>query len=110
MRDGNIVVKSAIATYYRWAGKVTESCADLVRAKEGEGRIDGIVIAGNVRFRQQVAESILQLKQNHSFGYSLVQRYIRAIVAYNKPVSFGFVSRLAFDVPASDGGLGSPEN
>jgi hypothetical protein len=97
--------KWATRLFTKWATKIVQEAYSGVRDEEGERTVDDISIVGSNRFRDQVTESINHLRRHYAFGYSLVQRYIRGIVALPKPIDFGFVDGLYFEIPQSNGGL-----
>jgi hypothetical protein len=85
--------------------RTAEEFYSVMRQAEGERRIGNVNIVGNNLFRDEVAESLARLKDQDPYGYSLVQRYIRGVVAVPKPISFGYLTALCFEVPGKDGSL-----
>lgn len=97
--------KSAVRLLNKTAAKIAEAFYSGARSKDAERIVGKISVIGSNPFRDQVTESIDHLQRHHAFGYSLVQRYIRAVVALPKPVDFGFVGGLCFEMPGPTGRL-----
>lgn len=87
------------------AGRVTQHYLSAASAEEGERIVSDISVVGSNLFRDEVAESIHLLKSKYPFGYSLVRRYVKAIIAFPRRVDFGVVEGVCFEVPQTDGGL-----
>ena len=89
----------------RSAGKIAQQYLSDVRTEEGERIVNDISIVGSNHFRDEVTESIHLLKNKYPFGYSLLQRYISSIVAFSRPIDYGVVDGLCFEVPRANGSL-----
>jgi hypothetical protein len=60
-------------------------------------------ICGNELFLQGVTEALLTLRTNYSFGHSLVQRYIRAIIQSDADPDYGVSIGVVYHDPGPDG-------
>jgi hypothetical protein len=89
----------------RLAGKIAAQYFSQARSEEGERVVFDISIIGSNQFRDEVTESIHLLKNKYPFGYSLLQRYISAIVAFSRRIDYGVVEGLCFEVPMQNGNL-----
>lgn len=89
----------------RLAGVIAEQYFLQARCEEGERIVFDISIIGSNQFRDEVTESIHLLKNEYPFGYSLLQRYISAVVAFSKRIDYGVVGGLCFEVPMQNGNL-----
>jgi hypothetical protein len=71
-------------SFIDWLRRVVAQGAERLYRKERqllpEHRIEGVPIYGNAAFVQDVSEAFQRLRNSDPHGYSLVQRYTRAVV------------------------------
>src|SRR5436190_23789953 len=65
----------------RGAAVVAEDQYERERAKFPESRVGAVRVYGPAPFVSDVSEALAQLQRDYPYGYSLVQRYIRGIIA-----------------------------
>lgn len=94
-----------VRLFNHWAGKIAQQHLSDVQAEEGERFIGDMSVLGSNTFRDEVTASIILLKDKYPFGYSLMQRYISAIVSFPRRIDFGIVSGLCFEVPRANSSL-----
>lgn len=78
----------------------------IYRSYESENprfSFDGIAIVGDARFGDRVRFAMRQLQQMDRYGYRLVQRYLKSIVATERPIGLGYLIGTRFE-PISDEG------
>lgn len=96
----------------KWLGLIAAEAATGVfereRARWQRSSIEGVDVFGNAAFVEDVRVALSELRQLYGFGYSLVRRYVRAVVESDvdpaKGASIGVVYRRTYD----GGGLGTP--
>jgi hypothetical protein len=76
---------SAEATYHRY----------LVDQKQE--RYGVVNIVGNELFQHIVQSALRRLENNDTYGYGLIQRYLRGIVATEKPLGLGYLIGVRFE-------------
>jgi hypothetical protein len=93
----------------RWLTKAVaegaEANYDRERSLLPERRIEKIRVYGNPIFTAQVTEALARLKQDYPYGYSLVQRYLRAVVESKTDPSRGETDGVVYSESGADGGL-----
>jgi hypothetical protein len=78
----------------------------IYRAYESETpsfRFDDIAIVGEPRFGDRVRIAVRQLQRADHHGYLLVRRYLKSIVATEKPIGLGYVIGARFEPLSSEG-------
>jgi len=78
----------------------------IYRAYESENPTtvcDGIVIVGDLIFTNRARHAMRQLDLADYYGYRLVQRYLKSIVATEKPIGLGYLIGARFEPSATEG-------
>ena len=78
----------------------------IYRAYESENpntTFDGVVIVGDAVFSNRARHAMRQLELADHHGYRLVQRYLKSIVATEKPIGLGYVIGVRFESTAAEG-------
>lgn len=77
----------------------------LERSDLPEHRFDRVHIYGNSSFATQITEALSRLKQTYPYGYSLVRRYVDAIVQSNTTWGMGIAIGVVYQKTDSNGRL-----
>jgi hypothetical protein len=85
--------------------RLSEQNYDRERSALLEHCAGGVRIYGDTTFSAQVADAISQLKRAYPYGYSLVQRYIRAIIQSNTRRGKGVLIGVTYQKCTPEGGL-----
>src|SRR5712691_585236 len=99
------MTKGLVRFLNRSASLVAERHYETARESEGERTVGNVNIVGSNLFRDEVSDALRELEDNYPFGYRLVQRYLRAVVALDRKIGFGFVIGICFEQVTSTGGL-----
>lgn len=73
-------------------------------------QIDGLIVVGNKTTATQVSHALDHLKASDLTGYQLVRRYLKAVVAVEKPIWQGFMAGVHFQSVWPDGSMPWQEN
>jgi hypothetical protein len=98
----------------KWLGLFAIEAANGVfereRARWSHTCVEGVNVYGSTAFVEDVNTALCELRDRYSFGYSLVRRYIRAIVESEVEPSKGTPIGVVYRVAYNGGGLGVPPN
>src|SRR2546423_301866 len=98
----------------RWLTKALADGADAQydreRALLPERRVEKVRVHGHPIFTAQVIEALARLKQDYPYGYSLVQRYLRAVVESKTDPSVGETDGVVYCESDAEGGLSVAPN
>jgi hypothetical protein len=83
---------------------------DTERSRLPEHRVGHVWVHGHSVFAAEVKQALAQLESAYPYGFSLVQRYIRAIVQSNINPNKGTANGVIYRKCNSDGSLGIPVN
>jgi hypothetical protein len=96
-------------TITRWLNRVAAERADANYDRErsllSEQRVGKIRVHGSPIFAAQVTEGLARLKQDYPYGYSLVQRYLRAVVESKTDPSVGETDGVVYCESKAEGRL-----
>jgi hypothetical protein len=76
---------------------------ERARSEWPERKIDEVFVYGSERFANDCAATLLVLRDDYPYGYSLVQRYVRAIVQSDLKAEIGALIGVQYDRPNAEG-------
>jgi len=95
---------------YKGAAVSAEDKYAAERAKLPESRIGNVVVHGSAAFVNDVTDALTQLQRSYPYGYSLVQRYVRGIIASESRRQTGWPIQVVFQRTTPEGRLPFPPN
>ncbi len=108
---GLVQIPSSLARLLnKGAAVIAEDQYERECAKFPESRVGAISVRGPAPFVTDVTEALAQLEHGYPYGYSLVQRYVRGIIATDIRRRNGEPIRVVFVGSTPEGRLPVPPN